>query len=229
MTYSLRSKTHASGVRPAGRARLAGRDEDLAEYRLDGDGARSNRAVVGRDVAPADHALSLFGRDPLEELLESSAGPSPRAVGRSGRRRIRRPRQRHRGDLPQERIGNLQQHARAVAGVDLAATRPPVLQVLEDLQGLPHDAVRLSALDVHDEADSAGVVLVDGSYRPVVAWVGRSLGMRGAGPSLKGEQSVSPWLGKTPRGKNRGVLLMPQTESEVKCNINILAMIKRDG
>src|SRR6185436_18731628 len=56
----------------------------------------------------------------------------------------------------------LDRDPRAVAGVRLAAARPAVQEVDQDLDGLVHDRVRLSALDVHDEADAAGVVLVRG-------------------------------------------------------------------
>ena len=68
-----------------------------------------------------------------------------------------------RGALPaQEAIRHLDHDAGAVAGVRLAAARPAVQEVDQDLDGLVHDGVRLSALDVHDEADAAGVVLVRG-------------------------------------------------------------------
>ena len=39
-------------------------------------------------------------------------------------------------------------------------------EVLEDLQPLADDVVRLAALDVDDEADAAGVVLVPGVGQP---------------------------------------------------------------
>ena len=54
---------------------------------------------------------------------------------------------------------HLQQDAGAVAGVDLAATRAAMVEVLEDLDALLDDGVRFAALDVHDEADAAGVML----------------------------------------------------------------------
>src|SRR5947209_6198852 len=48
---------------------------------------------------------------------------------------------------------------RAVARVGLAAAGPAVLQVDEDLDRLAHQVVRPAAVQVHDEADAAGVVL----------------------------------------------------------------------
>ena len=55
--------------------------------------------------------------------------------------------------------GICMQHAGAVAGVDLAAAGAAVVEVLQDLDGLLEDAVRLAALDVDHEAEPAGVVL----------------------------------------------------------------------
>jgi hypothetical protein len=57
---------------------------------------------------------------------------------------------------------HLNEDARAVTGIDLAAAGAPVEEVLEHLQGLAHDGVRAPALDVHHEADAAGIVLVGG-------------------------------------------------------------------
>jgi hypothetical protein len=59
-------------------------------------------------------------------------------------------------------MGHLDEDARAVAGIDLAAAGAPVQEVLEYLQRLAHDGVRAAALDVHHEANAAGVVLVGG-------------------------------------------------------------------
>src|SRR6266571_5153090 len=46
--------------------------------------------------------------------------------------------------------------------VDFAAAGPAVQQVLQHGERLADDRVRRSALDVHHEADTAGVVLVSG-------------------------------------------------------------------
>ena len=63
-------------------------------------------------------------------------------------------------DLPEEVVGDLDEDARAVAGVDLAAAGAAVLQVLERDDPVPDDLVRLLAIQPHDKADAAGVVLV---------------------------------------------------------------------
>jgi hypothetical protein len=61
--------------------------------------------------------------------------------------------------LLEERMRHLQQDAGAVAGVDLAAAGAAMVEVLQDLDALLDDGVRFLALDVHDEADAAGVML----------------------------------------------------------------------
>ena len=55
---------------------------------------------------------------------------------------------------------HLHEDAGAVAGVLLAAAGAAVLQVDEDLQRLADDVVRLAVLEIDDEADAAGIVLV---------------------------------------------------------------------
>ncbi len=59
-------------------------------------------------------------------------------------------------------MGDLDQDARAVAGVVLAAAGASVIEVLEDGEGVADESVRLPPLQVGDEADAAGVVLVLG-------------------------------------------------------------------
>jgi hypothetical protein len=59
-------------------------------------------------------------------------------------------------------VGHLDQDPGAVAGVRLAAARAPMEEVLENREGLADDLVGLAPLDVHDEPDAAGLVLVGG-------------------------------------------------------------------
>ena len=104
----------------------------------------------------------------MRAKISSTAARSSASCGRNTRPDavLAGRRQRSRRDLAQERVRRLDQDAGAVAGVDLAAAGAAVLQVLQDLQRLAHDGVRLAPFDVDDEADAAGVVLVRGSYRP---------------------------------------------------------------
>ena len=63
-------------------------------------------------------------------------------------------------DFAQEVVWDLNEDARPVAGVYLAAAGAPVLQILERDDAVPHDLVRLFAVQPHDKANAAGVVFV---------------------------------------------------------------------
>ena len=154
-----------TGVRRLGRRRRGAADEHLPHHRLAAAGGRPERGAVRRHVAPAQQALPLFIDDSREEVLD--AAPLARV-----------PRQEHHADavlagagqvdtgggrrLRQEAVRHLQEHAGAVAGVDLAAARAPVQQVQADLERLPHELVRPFALDVDHEPYAARVVLEPG-------------------------------------------------------------------
>ena len=60
----------------------------------------------------------------------------------------------------EELVRDLDQHAGAVAGFRIAAAGAAMRQVDQDLNALDDDVVRFLALDVGDEADSAGIVFV---------------------------------------------------------------------
>ena len=73
----------------------------------------------------------------------------------------RRQREAQLGALAREElVRNLNQDARAVARLRIAAAGAAMRQVDQDLNALQDDVVRLLALDVGDKADAAGVVLV---------------------------------------------------------------------
>lgn len=72
--------------------------------------------------------------------------------------------------LGEELVRELNQDARAVARVRLAATRAAMVEVDENLDALLDDLVGLLALHVHDEADAAGIVL---ELRVVKSLLGR--------------------------------------------------------
>ncbi len=80
------------------------------------------------------------------------------------------------GLLLQEAMGRLQQDAGTVSGVGLATAGPAMLQVDQDLDGLADDVVRASCLEIDDEADSAGIVLVERIVQTLLAW---NLGVHG--------------------------------------------------
>ena len=64
------------------------------------------------------------------------------------------------GPVAQERIGNLDQDAGAVADQRIGAHRAAMVEIDQELQALADDLVGLCALDVGDKADAAGVMLV---------------------------------------------------------------------
>src|SRR4029078_4741322 len=86
---------------------------------------------------------------------------------------------RRRRGLAQEPVGHLNEHARAVAGVRLAAAGAAVQEVEQDLQPLLDDAAVLPALDVDDDADPARIVLLAG-----IVEAGRAGRRDGHGPSV---------------------------------------------
>jgi hypothetical protein len=57
-------------------------------------------------------------------------------------------------------VGDLDQDAGAIAGSGIAAAGAPVRQVDENLDAFEDDVVRPLALEIRNEANSAGIVLV---------------------------------------------------------------------
>ena len=80
--------------------------------------------------------------------------PTPYSPGR-------RQREAELGALAREElVRNLNQDAGAVAGFRIAAAGAAMRQVDQDLNALDDDVVRFLTLDVGNEADAAGIVLV---------------------------------------------------------------------
>jgi hypothetical protein len=71
-----------------------------------------------------------------------------------------------------EVVRDLDQDAGAVAEQRVRAGRPAMVQVQQDLQTLLDDVVALRPLDVGDEADAAGVVLVGRVVQASCSWAG---------------------------------------------------------
>ena len=138
-------------------------DEQLFDDRRGRDGRRPEPAQVGRDRTPPEHVLPFFTHDLLEEaadpialagvLRQEHQAGAVAAFG--GQREPERG-----GHLPEEPVGDLNQDARAVAGVGLAAAGAAVQQIDQQLQSALDDRMRAPPLDVGDEADAAGVMLV---------------------------------------------------------------------
>ena len=143
--------------------RLGGLQKDLLDVGLRTARHASNRRGVHRRVAPAHHLEALFGDD----LFHHAFALQPLQLAHRQKDHAHRVAAR-RGQLhPQlgallgkELVRNLNQHARAVARLRIAAAGSAVLQVLQHLDALLHDRVALLALDVGDKPETAGVMLV---------------------------------------------------------------------
>ena len=146
-------------------------DEQLSEGRHGVAGQRTQRRLVGGNVAPAEQ-LQTFG---LDDLLHGRA----RGGGVLGRLR-------QEGDSggvaaglgqiepvvadrAQEPVRHLKQDARAVAGVRLGALGAAVLEVEQRGDRLVHDVAAAAAVHVHDHGHPTRVVLVRGVVQPDTA------------------------------------------------------------
>ena len=148
--------------------RLAG-DDYLADDRLGRPGRSAKATVVGRHVTPGQHGQPLFGQRRTERILATLAQLGVRRAehhahavrpgsGQLDTERIRRPRE--------QGMGNLQEHARPVAGGFIAPGRAAMAQVG---QHAPRDADDLMvgpAVDTHHGADAARVVFAATFVQP---------------------------------------------------------------
>src|SRR5262245_13735620 len=167
------------------------------EYLLDDRFRRARRGaearIVTRHFAPAQDGVPFGADGLLDQLAQCQPGvlvfrqkDEARAIlarRRQGEAEVRR-------RLAEEPIGHLNEDAGAVARVGFASAGAAVQQVEEHLQPLLDDPVRLATLDVDDETDAAGVVLIAGI--------------------VEGER---PW-----RGGRHGLPVITWLESEVKYN-----------
>ena len=138
-------------------------DEHLALRRLDRLDALAEVGIVDRDVAPADQVAGFggdrFGDDRLgalarlgvarhEELADGVVSGRGQGEAELG------------AFLGEEAVGDLRQHAAAVAERRVGAGRAAMVEIDQDLQALLEDRVRGAALHVGDDADAAGIALV---------------------------------------------------------------------
>ena len=146
--------------------------EHLFEDRSDRGGVPANGSEVGRHRTPADHRVTLLPGDAFDDPAQQrpclglvGQKYQPGAVG-PGRR------QGQSGDATQEPVGHLHQDAGAVAGVGVGARGATVFEVDEQGQRIADDGRRATALDVGDEADAAGVVLIGGAVQTRLHTIG---------------------------------------------------------
>ena len=137
-------------------------NEDLADHRLRVAGDLAQRAVVGRHVAPAQHAeffppdgrrqqllaLPAHCRAPREEQHRHAISPGSRdceaqPVGLGG----------------EELVGHLQENAGPVAGRFVGPRGPAVHEVQQHLLAMLDHRMIAGARDIDNRTNTAGIVL----------------------------------------------------------------------
>ncbi len=152
----------AQGVHPAvevePRRLPAGHEQLLHDgHRRDGHGAEGGGRR--RHVAPPEDPQALLDRDVLDGALGGGAldpvgGEERHADGVvAGGGKV----EGHR--LPEQAVGDLQEHARPVAGRLIGAGGAPVVEVLQRGDALGDDLVARLAAEAGDERDATGIVL----------------------------------------------------------------------
>ena len=146
-----------------GRDRVAAADENLLHHRLDRLDALAEDRAVDRHVAPAEHGLALAGDREIDGL--HNLRPR-RRVSRHEELADRVMAGRGQGEAQllafrrEEIVGDLGQHAAAVAEGRIGADRAAMVEIDQDLKALLEDGVRLAVLHVGHKADAAGIVLL---------------------------------------------------------------------
>ncbi len=148
-------------------------DEYLPDDRHGVAHRRTQRRGIDRHSSPAENGLSLFAhhtfKRPFANLPAAFVGRqedhADAVLTRSGQRDAELG-----AFLLEEAVRHLHENARAVAGVLLATTGAAMFQVVQNLQRIADDAVRLAVFEIDHETDAAGVVFV---ARIVQALLGR--------------------------------------------------------
>ena len=144
------------GVRPHRHDGLAD-ERHLVEHGL----AQSRR--IGGDIAPAEQGLA-FDLDEMLELLDDDfarLGFARQEAHRHGIfARLRQFHARGFGPFAQQRVGNLNQDAGAVAHQGVGAHRAAMVEIDQKLEPLADNAVGFLAFDVGDKAHAARVMLM---------------------------------------------------------------------
>ncbi len=147
--------------------RAGARHEELGERRHHAARGLAERLGVDRYVAPAEDGQALLGRDLLDPA--PGLGDLPLVTGEEGGPdgvgELRGQVEVH--DLPQERVRNLDQDARAVAGVRLRTRGTAVVQVQQGGDALANDVVAGNAGQGRDERHATSIVLVAGVVEPL--------------------------------------------------------------
>ena len=153
--------------RHPGDPRAGAGDEELDEGRHHAERHLAQAVGLDRDVAPAEDREALLGGD----LLDPAAGLGDLLVvtgqerGADGVGVLRRQLEVH--DRAQELVGDLEQDACAVSGVDLGTRGAAVIEVAQGGQRLGHDVVAGDPGQGRDERHATRIVLVAGVVEPL--------------------------------------------------------------
>ena len=136
----------------------------LLDIRLRGARLASNRVAVHRRIAPAQNLQALFLRNALKHALALQAVLPVHGKKAHGHAVLAGAGQLH-AQLAalarKKHMGNLNQDARAVAGLRVAASRAAMRQIDKNLETLADDVVALFAADAGHQAHAAGVMFVE--------------------------------------------------------------------
>ena len=142
---------------------FAAGDEDLLDVGLRVAGHTADGGAVDGRIAPAEDGEAFFAHDAFDDAFGAEArlrfhgqeghADAVLAGGRQGEAEF--------GALAgEELVGDLDEDSGAVAGFGIATAGSSVGQVDEDLDALDDDVVISNPLDVRNEANSAGIVLI---------------------------------------------------------------------
>ena len=140
-------------------------DEDLAHERLAGDGGVAEGLVIRRHRAPAEEELPFGLDDLLKDFFHLAAdGAVPREIDETGAvlAGFGERDARGLGNFGEKFVRHLDEDARAVTSIGLAASGTTVVEVGENLECVGDDFMRFPALHIDNEADAAGIVFERG-------------------------------------------------------------------
>ena len=140
-------------------------DDRLADQRHAIEHGLAQARRIGRHIAPAKQLLA-FDLDEVFELLDHDLArlglARQEAHGNGILAGLRQGDASGGGPFAEQRIGNLDQDAGAIAHQGIGAHRAAMVEVDQELEAQPDDLMAPGALDVGDKAHAAGVVLIAG-------------------------------------------------------------------
>ena len=140
-------------------------DEHLTMHRLDRLDPRAEVGIVDGHVAPTDELLPLGDDRLLDEVFHGGARfgiARHEELADCVMSGLRQAEAELLAFLREEDVRDLGQHAAAVAERRVRAGGAAMIEIDQDLQPLLDDRMALAVVEIGDEADAAGIVLVGG-------------------------------------------------------------------